>query len=204
MIGVYDYTVILTYISLITGLTGIYFAINFNSLSAIICLMLSGLCDMFDGKVARTKKNRTEAEKGFGIQIDSLSDLIVFGVLPSAIGYSLGVDKTNLFFVLYLLPLCALIRLAYFNVEEETRSKNNKKEREHYQGLPVTTTAIILPLVYILKNIVNNYFTYIYAIFLLIISILFITKIKFTKLKTRGLIIMTLFGICVLILLMIV
>jgi hypothetical protein len=44
---------------------------------------------MFDGKVARTKKDRTEQEKSFGIQIDSLSDLVSFGVLPAVIGFAM-------------------------------------------------------------------------------------------------------------------
>ena len=56
MIGIYNYTVILTYISFVSGITGIYYAINENTFIAILCLMISGLCDMFDGKVARTKK----------------------------------------------------------------------------------------------------------------------------------------------------
>ena len=48
---------------------------------AIVCLMVSGFCDLFDGSIARTKK-RTESEMKFGIQIDSLADMICFGVLP--------------------------------------------------------------------------------------------------------------------------
>ena len=52
-------------------------------------LMASGLFDAFDGRVARTKKDRKETEIKFGVQIDSLSDLICFGVLPMAIGVSL-------------------------------------------------------------------------------------------------------------------
>ena len=59
---------------------------------AVLCLALSGLCDMFDGKIARTKKDRTEIEKRFGIQIDSLCDVVCFGVFPAMICYCLGVN----------------------------------------------------------------------------------------------------------------
>ena len=83
MIGFYDYTVLLTYMGFISGMTGIVLAINGQIFPAIICLMFSGLCDMFDGRVARTKKRRTTEERHFGIQLDSLSDLVCFGVLPS-------------------------------------------------------------------------------------------------------------------------
>lgn len=60
MIGYYNYTVILTYIGFASGIAGILFACGaFGScpepVYAMLCLMLSGLCDMFDGKIARTK-----------------------------------------------------------------------------------------------------------------------------------------------------
>lgn len=77
MLGVYDYTVVLTYISLMISIGGMMFAVNGHLHLGVMCLAISGLCDMFDGKIARTKKNRTEDEKRFGIQIDSLSDMSV-------------------------------------------------------------------------------------------------------------------------------
>ena len=89
MIGVYDYTVIATYLSLLLGLGGLYSAAQNEPLDAMLCLMLAGLLDAFDGRIARTKKDRTEQEKRFGIQIDSLNDLVCFGVLPAAIGWSM-------------------------------------------------------------------------------------------------------------------
>ena len=120
MIGFYDYTVVLTYLGFASGLLGVLCAIRNpeHLLPAIICLMFSGLCDMFDGKVARTKKRRTTEEKHFGIQLDSLSDLVCFGVLPAVIGYRLGMDKSFLLPIVIFYPLAALIRLAYFNVLE--------------------------------------------------------------------------------------
>ena len=73
MIGFYNYTVILTYMSLISAITGMTFAHAGVFGAAIFCLALSGFFDMFDGKVARRKKDRTDDEKLFGIQLDSLS-----------------------------------------------------------------------------------------------------------------------------------
>lgn len=80
VLGIYDYTVILTYISLGISVFGITRALEGDFKVAIFCLALSGLCDMFDGKIARTKKNRTDDEKNFGIQIDSLCDVVCFGI----------------------------------------------------------------------------------------------------------------------------
>ena len=88
MIGFYDYTVILTYLSLMSGTIGIMLCLNGmgHPYLGMFFLLFSGLCDTFDGKVARSKKDRTTQMKKFGIQIDSLSDLIAFGMLPACIG----------------------------------------------------------------------------------------------------------------------
>ena len=124
MIGFYDYTVLLTYLGFASGVIGIYFSVLGNPFAAIICLMFSGLCDMFDGKVARTKKRRTVEERNFGVQLDSLSDLVCFGILPTMIGYSLGVKSSLLVPLLIFYPLAALIRLAYFNMLEVIRNSS--------------------------------------------------------------------------------
>ena len=89
MIGFYNYTVILTYLSLISALFGTHLAFKGNFSGALICLLLSGAFDSFDGMVARTKKDRTEEEKKFGIQIDSLADMFSFGIFPAIIGYTM-------------------------------------------------------------------------------------------------------------------
>lgn len=83
MIGFYDYTVVVTYISLVSSILGMFCAIDGRLTLAVSCLAFSGLCDMFDGKIARTKKNRTDDEKSFGIQIDSLCDMSVLGFFQS-------------------------------------------------------------------------------------------------------------------------
>ena len=56
MLGVYDYTVVLTYVSVLISMGGMLFSMNGYPRMAIVCLALSGFCDMFDGKIARTKK----------------------------------------------------------------------------------------------------------------------------------------------------
>lgn len=85
MLGIYDYTVVLTYVSLMVSIGGMMLSVNGHLNLAVLCLAISGLCDMFDGKIARTKKDRTEEEKCFGIQIDSLCDIVCFGVGPAII-----------------------------------------------------------------------------------------------------------------------
>lgn len=196
MIGFYNYTVVPTYISLVSSVIGILEAMNNKPTIAIFCLMISGFLDMFDGKIARTLKTRTDAEKNFGIQLDSLCDLVCFGVLPTTIGYALGLRHiwTTVIFVVYILG--ALIRLAYFNVIEEERQQQTNEVRKYYEGLPVTTVALILPFLYGFKGLIGStLFPNVYAIFLLIIAVLFVSKIKVPKPGWRGIFIMIGIGV---------
>ena len=193
MIGFYDYTVLLTYLGFASGVIGIYFSVLGNPFAAIICLMFSGLCDMFDGKVARTKKRRTVEERNFGVQLDSLSDLVCFGILPTMIGYSLGVKSSLLVPLLIFYPLAALIRLAYFNMLEVIR--NSSTPVKQYTGLPVTSAALIFPFIYIFKKFIGTYFPYIYAGMLLVVGILFITKIKIKKPGIKVMILFIIIGV---------
>lgn len=146
MIGFYDYTVILTYMSLISSIGGISLAANRHPILATFCLLFCGLCDMFDGKVARSKKNRTSEEKSFGIQIDSLSDIVAFGVLPAMLTISICNFRWYAYVISALFVLAGLIRLAYFNVTEEQRQQETDENRQNFTGLPITSSALIFPI----------------------------------------------------------
>lgn len=193
MIGCYNYTVVLTYLGMMSSMFGIFMSMNARPGIAIFCLMVSGLCDMFDGLVARTME-RTETEKKFGIQIDSLSDLVCFGVLPAAIGYALGIRGCYMI-VLILYPLAALIRLAYFNIMEEERQDVSTGPRKEYLGLPVTSAALIMPFIYIFKMHFGAMFRYVYAAVLLLVAIAFIVKFKVKKVGIKGMLLMIVVGI---------
>lgn len=87
LLGYYNYTVILTYIGMLVAFVGIATALDGNFKKAVICLMVAGVCDMFDGAIASTRP-RMPKERRFGIQIDSLCDLICFGVFPALMVYT--------------------------------------------------------------------------------------------------------------------
>ena len=78
MIGFYNASVILTYLGVVSAVFGMSQAFNGNFKIAILCLMISGLTDMYDGTIAKMIK-RSEDAKKFGIEIDSLCDLVCFG-----------------------------------------------------------------------------------------------------------------------------
>lgn len=195
MIGFYNYSVIVTYIGLCVSVFGITLAINGDFRLAMICLLVSGFCDMIDGKVARAKKNRTHLEKKFGIQIDSLCDLICFSVLPAMIGYNMGGNDILRTVSAITIILAAVIRLGYFNVVEEERQNETGEHRTCYTGLPVTTVAFILPVAYVAGNyITKQLYTIYFQSVLMVLSILFLSKIRVRKPGVIGAIIMGITG----------
>lgn len=182
MIGIWDYTVVLTYISLGVSVFGMTQAVAGNPKIAVMCLALSGIFDMFDGKVARTKKNRTEEEQMFGIQIDSLCDLVCFGALPAVIGYTLGMKHFLDVAILIVFVLGGVIRLGYFNVTEEKRQKEADGEvRHYYQGLPITSIAIFLPAIFLVKGLCGKFFVPVLDASILVIALLYVLNIKIKK-----------------------
>ena len=182
MIGFYDYTVVLTYVSLMVSLFGMTLASNGHYKMAIVCLAISGLCDMFDGKIARTKKNRTEEAKKFGIQIDSLCDVVCFGAFPIVICYSMGIRDVLGVAILLLYGVAGVIRLAFFNVMEEIRQNQTTENRKYYQGLPITSSSVALPLMYVIRPLFSDdIFLILVRIMMLLIGVLFITDFKFKK-----------------------
>ena len=180
MLGIYNYTVILTYLGMLSGFSGILCAFDGNLRWALLCLVFSGICDMFDGKVASTKKDRTRSERGFGIQIDSLSDLICFGVLPAVIAYSLGGSPLRIA-ACCIYVLCALIRLAWFNVDEEARQDFDTGRRKVYLGLPVTSAAGIFPLLAVICGLFNWPFSVLSVFVLLLVAAAFLTPFSIRK-----------------------
>lgn len=192
MIGFYDYTVVVTYISLISSIMGMFFAIDGKLPLAVFCLAFSGLCDMFDGKNARTKKNRTDDEKAFGIQIDSLCDIVCFGIFPIILGYQLGMCKIYSLMILAFYGVAGVIRLAYFNVMEEKRQSETSENRKYYQGLPITSMSVIMPLLFMVSVFFPGfrYFLGCLHFAMLLVGFLFILDFRFRKPTNRELVIL--------------
>lgn len=172
MIGFYNYSVILTYLGLGSAIGGIVLALDKQPKLAVLCLLVCGLCDMFDGTIARTCK-RSDDAKRFGVQIDSLCDLVCFGVFPAMIGWAIGPANWFTVVCMIIYVLAAVIRLAYFNVQEINREREDGGMRAYYEGLPVTSSALIMPIVIMAGVITHVRWTYIYPITLLLMGAAF-------------------------------
>lgn len=195
MIGFYNYTVILTYLGLASSVFGIGLAMQGRTIAALLCLLFSGFCDLFDGKVARMKKDRTDEEKQFGIQIDSLCDVICFGINPAVIGYSIGATAWWQTAILIAFVLCGVIRLAYFNVMEESRQRKTNEKLHSYKGLPITCSALIVPLAMCFNKLAGAAMPTIYCVVLAITGACYIIPFSVVKPGKRGTVIMLILGV---------
>jgi CDP-diacylglycerol--serine O-phosphatidyltransferase len=197
MIGFYDYTVVLTYISLMSSVFGMTQAISGRFRTAIACLAISGFCDMFDGKIARTKKSRTYDQKLFGMQIDSLCDVVCFGVFPAMLCYVLGVRGILGEIVIAYYCVCSVIRLGFFNVIETNRQMKEDGANKYYYGLPITTITIVLPLVFLLNFFVSAYiFKWALQITIFLVGTLFIINFKLKKPSSKQLYLLIIIVAC--------
>lgn len=195
MIGFYNPSVILTYISLISASFGFSFILGGGEKSvfaALVALMISGVCDMFDGAVAQ-KVKRNEEEKMFGIQIDSLCDLVAFGALPALIALKLGGGNLISKLAAALILLSSVIRLGFFNVQEIMRDRTQK--REGYLGMPVTLVSVTYPLFLILGLLFPEAMSWYAPAVLIFLAALEVSRFTLKKVYGKGKVILLLVGV---------
>lgn len=131
-----------TLANLIFGLFAIFAAINRGFFAASIFLLLSVLFDFLDGKVARMNKYVSVQGKAFGKELDSLADIVSFGVVPAVFGYMLGLQQWYAIIILLFFVSAGALRLSRFNITENMG---------YYEGMPITMNGIIFPLLYFLS-----------------------------------------------------
>ena len=94
-----------------------------------------------------------------------------------------------------LYALAAVIRLAYYNVQEEARQNEEDGNREYFTGVPVTTAAIIFPLIYLLQLANKLDLTFVFMFFMALVGFLFISEKKIRKPGFKHLMILIVLGL---------
>jgi CDP-diacylglycerol--serine O-phosphatidyltransferase len=172
----------LTILGVCLGLSSIKFAIDLNYPMAIIAIGFAAILDTLDGRVARLIKGTSKVGK----ELDSLTDVISFGVAPGFIVYFWALNEIGKFGWMFVLiyTVCCALRLARFNltvIEETETWKIN-----FFEGVPSPAAAglVLLPLILNLSGIVQleNY-AVLSSVAILITSILMISKISTYSLK---------------------
>ena len=143
MLGLINIPSLITFLGLALSLIACLVALDGQLAAAMVLLMYSGLCDLFDGVAARNM-DLPKQEQEFGTHLDSIVDMASFGLAPVVIAVSFGLDSGVFDRVLLVgFACCAAMRLAYFSVYGLEQHHGSS----YYTGLPVTFAALIIPII---------------------------------------------------------
>ncbi len=179
---------LITTANLVCGVLAMMSAIKGDFIRAVWFIVISGVCDSLDGRVARMAK----ATSPFGVQYDSLADLTSFGIAPAIIMYTYtlsGFDRVGVGIAAFYV-VCAALRLARFNVtaEEKTPPTTARRiRRGYFQGMPspasagIAVTAILFQSEFQwLPEEAKGIF---YAVLLSLLAIFMVSSIPFPSFK---------------------
>ena len=193
-IGKWNKSVILTYVGMALSVAAMFLSFTGAKINyALVCLMFAGICDLFDGAVAR-KCKRTQQEKDFGVQLDSLCDVISFIACPIAVFFGLGLTHIWSLAVVIFYAVCGVARLAYFNIT----TADGDAPVKYYSGLPVTFSALIFPLLCLFKFVLGQtVFEILFTVLIFIVGLMFILNIKIKKPRGAAYIIFSVLAVAV-------
>ena len=172
----------LTIFGVCLGLSSIKFALDANYGMAVIAIGFAAILDTLDGRVARLIKGTSKVGK----ELDSLTDVISFGVAPSFIMYFWSINEIGKFGWMFVLlyTVCCALRLARFNLT--TIEENESWKINFFQGVPSPAAAglVLLPLILSLSNLIQfENKAVISSLVILITSILMVSEIPTYSLK---------------------
>ena len=160
---------------LLSAVFGIYFAIKGNFPASIIGVLWAVLFDWYDGIIARKLKGRTKEQGVFGGQLDSMIDIVSFGVFPAILLLSYG--NYNIWFIpgAFVIIATSVLRLSYFNIYGLIDSKT-------YKGLALDNNVLILAFMFLFECFFkhSNFSIIIYTV-LMILSALNLSSIPTPK-----------------------
>ena len=136
-------------LGLLSAMFGIYFAIEGNFLASIISILWAVLFDWYDGIIARKMKGRTNEQGVFGEQLDSMIDIVSFGILPAILLLSYGNFSAWFMPGAFIIVAASAIRLSYFNIYGLIDSKT-------YKGLALDNNVLILAFVFLFESFFSH------------------------------------------------
>lgn len=177
--GVYLIPNLLTSGNLFSGLYAILAVFNANYLAAAIAILVALIFDMLDGKSARLMKSTSQ----FGVEYDSLADLVSFGVAPGLLIYSWALNAHGMLgsAVMFAFVACGALRLARYNVMVANA------ESKYFTGLPIPAAASVIATLVVFDHHILRMGAEIKPILILIITLtlafLMVSTIKYRSFK---------------------
>ena len=134
--GVFIVPATITSLGLLAGFYSLISSINAHFELAALMIAVAFICDGLDGRVARASRTSSQ----FGIEYDSLSDVVAFGVAPAALAYTWAIKPLGAIAIVIsgLYVVCAALRLARFNVQ------TGSVDKRRFVGLPVPGAAVVI------------------------------------------------------------
>ncbi len=178
----------ITLFGLAISLTACFLGANGDFKFAVYLMFFACICDMFDGRIARLKR-RSEDETFYGIQLDSLCDIVSFGVTPCFLAYSFGFNGVLDVIIYLIFVICGATRLAYFNTLANSKPELAKKV---FRGIPIPMSVFVITVLFVLTAFIPfATMHWIFRIVLLLLAIGFILNIRIKKpnLKTGAILI---------------
>jgi CDP-diacylglycerol---serine O-phosphatidyltransferase len=135
---------LVTVLSICVGLSGIRFAFEGRFLTAVTMVLFAAFLDGIDGRLARLMK----ATSKFGAQMDSLADIVNFGVAPALVLYAFLLDRAGSpgWIAALLFAIACGLRLARFNVLDEDYLERPAWQEEYFVGVPAPAGAVLVML----------------------------------------------------------
>ncbi len=192
-LGYFNLANFVTLLGLATSVTAMFAAVAHEFKIAILLFAFAGVCDSIDGKLARNRIDHSDTKVTvFGVMLDSLCDLVSFGVTPCVIAYAFGNISVFDLAVYILFCVFGAIRLAYYN----TRALCSDGRYHGFIGVPITTSVVLLPPIIALAMVLDPVFvSYVLRVFFVALGFAFILKIKIDRPNPKTTIILAL--ICV-------
>ncbi len=183
--GIYLLPNLITTASLFCGFFAIINAINGEFTRAAWFILLAGVFDLLDGRVARLTKTHSD----FGIEYDSLCDLSSFGLAPALLAYTWSLRYLEKFgwAAAFLFFACGALRLARYNVQSDN------VEKKHFQGLPIPpAAAVMVAFIMFQENFLKNIrvgeqiylYDYLFFIMVIVLALLMVSNVRYSSFKT--------------------
>lgn len=158
---------------------------------AVLMLFFACICDLFDGRIARSNPNRSEHQQFYGIQLDSLCDMVSFGIAPCFIAFSMGFNGVLDVIIYLIFIVCGAVRLAYFNT---LANDAPGKSMKYYRGVPIPVSCFFITLLVLLSTFIPaSVNVWIVRLIMLALGICFVLNIKIKKPPLRNMLVI--FGI---------
>lgn len=166
---------LMTVCNLALGFVSLLLAYDGFIATAAMMVLIGMVLDAFDGRIARW----AGCESAFGRELDSLSDIVTFGIAPSFLMYISTLNGAGWFalFSAMMFPVCGALRLARFNVQVVSS--------KYFVGLPITAAGGILATLALYRNELSEV-TIIMPVCMICLSLLMVSKVKYPNFKRIG------------------